>query len=132
MDGSVFFSFHTVFYSGFFPFFFRHFLKNPEKCRKKMVLFFSGNLRFVSVFGSKTELKPDKIRKIPMKIKTGTATCGFFFKNCVFFEKKIEKTEKNRIAFLKNPKRFHHKKNGLRFLKTQKKRNPVFKNAIRF
>merc|ERR1712074_342423 len=48
------------------------------------------------------ELKPDKIRKIPMRIKTGTATCGFFSKNSFFFGKKIEKTEKNRIAFLKN------------------------------
>jgi len=95
MDGSGFFRF-TPF---FIPFFFRHFLKNPEKCRKKMVLFFSGNLRFVSVFGSKTELKPDKIRKIPMRIKTGTATCGFFKKNCVFFEKKLKKRKKTVLRF---------------------------------
>jgi len=94
-----FFTFHTDFYSVFFPVFFRHFLKNPEKCRKKMVLFFSGNLRFVSVFGSKTELKPDKIRKIPMRIKTGTATCGFFKKKCVFFEKKLKKRKKTVLRF---------------------------------
>ena len=73
-----FFTFHTNFYSVFFPVFFRHFLKNPEKCRKKMVLFFSGNLRFVSVFGSKTEQKPDKMPEILMRSKSGTATCGFF------------------------------------------------------
>ena len=94
-----FFTFHTNFYSVFFPVFFRHFLKNPEKCRKKMVLFFSGNLRFVSVFGSKTELKPDKIRKIPMRIKTGTATCGFFQNNFVFLEKKLKKRTKTGIRF---------------------------------
>ena len=99
-----FFTFHTDFYSVFFPVFFRHFLKNPEKCRKKMVLFFSGNLRFVSVFGSKTELKPDKIRKIPMRIKTGTATCGFFKKNCLFFKKKLKKRKKTVLRFWKIPK----------------------------
>ena len=54
-----------ILFSVFFPVFFRHFLKNPEKCRKKMVLFFSGNLRFVSVFGQKRNIMPDKIRKIP-------------------------------------------------------------------
>ena len=88
-----------ILFSVFFPFFLRHFLKNPEKCRKKMVLFFSGNLRFVSVFGSKTELKPDKMPEILMRIKSGTATCGFFQNNFVFLEKKLKKRKKTVIRF---------------------------------
>ena len=131
MDGSGFFSFHTVFYSVFFPFFFRHFLKNPEKCRKKMVLFFSGNLRFVSVFGSKTELKPDKIRKIPMRIKTGTATCGFFKKNCVFLEKKKWKNGKKPYCVFKKSQKIPPQKKRIAFFKNAKKTKQIafFKNA---
>ena len=90
-----------ILFSVFFPFFFRHFLKNPEKCRKKMVLFFSGNLRLSPFLGQKRNVMPEKIRKIPLRIKTGTATCGFF--------------QKNRNSFLKNPKRFHHKKTDCGF-----------------
>ena len=114
-----------ILFSVFFPFFFRHFLKNPEKCRKKMVLFFSGNLRFVSVFGQKRNIMPDKIRKIPWGLNQDTATCGFFQNNFVFLEKKLKKTHKNRNPFFKNPKKFHQKKTGLRFFKNAK-RNPVF------
>ena len=54
-----------ILFSVFFPFFFRHFLKNPEKCRKKMVLFFSGNLRLCPFLGQKRNVMPEKIRKIP-------------------------------------------------------------------
>ena len=83
----------------FFRFFFRHFLKNPEKCRKKMVLFFSGNLRLSPFLGQKRNVMPEKIRKIPLRIKTGTATCGFFHKNFVFLEKKLKKRTKTGIRF---------------------------------
>ena len=83
----------------YFPYFFRHFLKNPEKCRKKMVLFFSGNLRLCPFLGQKRNVMPEKIRKIPLRIKTGTATCGFFHKNFVFLEKKLKKRKKTVIRF---------------------------------
>ena len=88
-----------ILFSVFFPFFFRHFLKNPEKCRKKMVLFFSGNLRLSPFLGQKRNVMPEKIRKIPLRIKTGTATCGFFHKNFVFLEKKLKKRKKTVIRF---------------------------------
>ena len=88
-----------ILFSVFFPFFFRHFSKNPEKCRKKMVLFFSGNLRLCPFLGQKRNVMPEKIRKIPLRIKTGTATCGFFHKNFVFLEKKLKKRKKTVIRF---------------------------------
>ena len=94
-----FFSVSLRFFFRFFSVFFPAFFKKSGKMPEKMGLFFSGNLRFVSVFGSKTELKPDKIRKIPMRIKTGTATCGFFKKNCVFLGKKMKKRKKNGLRF---------------------------------
>ena len=69
-----------ILFSVFFPFFFRHFLKNPEKCRKKMVLFFSGNLRFVSVFGSKTEHNAGQNPENPLRIKSGSGNLRLFSK----------------------------------------------------
>ena len=114
-----------ILFSVFFPFFFRHFLKNPEKCRKKMVLFFSGNLRFVSVFGSKTEYNAGQNPENPLRIKSGYGNLRLFSKQFRVFGKKIEKTHKNRNPFFKNPKKFHHKKTGLRFFKNAK-RNPFF------
>ena len=69
-----------ILFSVFFPFFFRHFLKNPEKCRKKMVLFFSGNLRFVSVFGSKTEHNAGQNPENPLRIKSGYGNLRLFSK----------------------------------------------------
>ena len=64
-----------------------------------MVLFFSGNLRLSPFLGQKRNVMPEKIRKIPLRIKTGTATCGFFHKNFVFLEKKLKKRKKTVIRF---------------------------------
>ena len=47
-------------FSVFFPAFF----KQSGKCRKKMVLFFSGNLRSCPFLGQKRNVMPEKIRKI--------------------------------------------------------------------
>ena len=78
-----------ILFSVFFPFFFRHFLKNPEKCRKKMVLFFSGNLRFVSVFGSKTEYNAGQNPENPLRIKSGYGNLRLFSKQFRVFGNKI-------------------------------------------
>jgi len=88
-----------ILFSVFFPFFFRHFLKNPEKCRKKMVLFFSGNLRLCPFLGQKRNVMPEKIRKIPWGLNQDPATCGFFQNNFVFLEKKLKKRKKTVIRF---------------------------------
>ena len=98
---------------------------------------FFRQFAFVSVFGSKTQCNAGENPENSLRIKTGSGNLRHFSKQFRFLDKKIEKTQKNRNPFLKNPKSFHHKKTGLRISKNAK-RNPVFfrlfpfkKNPIR-
>ena len=75
-------------------------------------------------FWSKTEYNAGQNPENPLRIKSGYGNLRLFSKQFRVFGKKIEKTHKNRNPFLKNPKKFHHKKTDCGFLKTQ--------NGIRF
>ena len=69
---------------------------------------FFRQFAFVSVFGSKTQCNAGENPENSLRIKTGSGNLRHFSKQFRFLDKKIEKTQKNRNPFLKNPKRSHH------------------------
>ena len=95
---------------------------------------FFRQFAFVSVFGSKTECNAGENPENPLRIKSGYGNLRLFSKQFRFFGKKIEKTQKNRNPFLKNPKRSHHWKNRIAYFKKRKTESgffPSLKNGIR-
>ena len=72
---------------------------------------FAFRVRFWVLNGTKTGQNPEN----PYEEQNWNGNLRLFSKQFRFFGKKIEKTHKNRNPFLKNPKRFHHKKTDCGF-----------------